>query len=135
MGDFRYPGEGWGLTWDGKHFILSDGTVYLKFFEPESFKLVHSVRVHNRNGAVDLLNELEFIDGKVYANRWHRDEIVVIDPTTGFVEATLNLTALGRPRPLDRESVLNGIAYDPKTKLLHVTGKRWPKIYALRVKE
>lgn len=136
LGDFRYQSEGWGLTWNGTHFILSDGTAFLHFHEPETFARVRSVKVQSRAGqALDQLNELEFVKGKVFANRWHHDEIVVIDPVSGTVEATLDLSTLERPRPRDPEAVLNGIAYDPKTDLLHVTGKRWPRIYVLRLKE
>lgn len=135
VGDFRYEGEGWGLTWDGTHFLLSDGTDRLRFLDPETFAVVRTVNVRNHLGTVDQLNELEFIDGRVYANRWHQDEIVVIDPGSGLVEATLNLAALERPRPRDPESVLNGIAWDPSTGLLHVTGKRWPHVHVLRIRE
>lgn len=135
LGDFYYQGEGWGLTWNGEHFILSDGSPFLRFYEPESFTLVRSIKVHNHIEPVDLLNELEFVEGKIFANRWFRDEIVVIDPATGVVEAILDLAALERPRPRNRESVLNGIAYDPKTGFLHVTGKCWPRVYILRIGE
>lgn len=133
VGDFRYEGEGWGLAWDGIHFILSDGTDQLRFLDPETFAVVRTVNVRNHLGPVDQLNELEFINGKVYANLWHQDEIVVIDPDSGHVEAILNLTALERPRPRDPESVLNGIAWDPASGLLHVTGKRWPHVHVLRI--
>lgn len=133
LGNFHYQGEGWGLTWNGEHFILSDGTAFLRFFEPENFTLVRSVKVHNQLGPVDRINELEFVEGKIFANRWLRDEILVIDPRTGVVEGTLNLAPLEQPRPRDPESVLNGIAYDPTTRLLHVTGKRWPRVYVLRI--
>jgi glutamine cyclotransferase len=132
VGDFRYEGEGWGLAWDGTHFLLSDGTDRLRFLDPETFAVVRTVTVRNHSGAVDQLNELEFVDGKVYANLWHQDEIVVIDPNSGGVEATLNLAALERPRPSDPEAVLNGIAWDPETRLLHVTGKRWTRVHLLR---
>lgn len=135
VGDFRYEGEGWGLAWDGSHFILSDGTDRLRFLDPESFAVVRTVNVRDHLGPVDQLNELEFIEGKVYANRWHTDEIVVIDPGSGHVEAVLNLAALERPRPSDPEAVLNGIAWDPETRLLHVTGKRWTRVHVLRIGE
>lgn len=135
VGDFHYEGEGWGLAWDGEHFILSDGTPTLRFLEPDSFSVVRSVTVRNHEGPVDLLNELELIGEKLYANRWHEDEIVVIDPESGIVEAILNLAALERPRPRDPESVLNGIAWDPATGFLHVTGKRWPRVHVLRIRE
>lgn len=133
VGEFAYEGEGWGLAWDGEHFILSDGTASLRFLEPDSFSVVRSLTVRNHEGPVDLLNELELIGEKLYANRWHEDEIVVIDPESGIVEAILNLAALERPRPRDPESVLNGIAWDPVTGFLHVTGKRWPRVHILRI--
>lgn len=135
VGNFSYQGEGWGLAWNGEHFILSDGTAVLRFFDPDSFALVRSVKVHNHLGPVDRLNELEFVEGKIFANRWFHDEILVIDPTSGAIEGTLNLKPLERPRPRNPEAVLNGIAYDPKTRLLHVTGKLWPRIYVLRILE
>ena len=135
LGTFQYEGEGWGLAWDGKHFILSDGTATLRFLDPDSFEVKRTVSVRDLSGPVDQLNELEWIEGKLYANRWHHDDILVIDPKSGVVEAVLNLAALERPRPSDPESVLNGIAFDPKTGLLHVTGKRWPRVHVLRVVE
>ena len=135
LGNFRYQGEGWGLTWDGEHFILSDGSAFLRFLDPETFALVRSVKVHNHIAPVDDLNELEFVEGKVFANRWHTDEILVINPISGLIEATLDLSDLERPRPRNQEAVLNGIAYDPKTRLLHVTGKLWPRIYTLQMQE
>ena len=135
LGEIHYDGEGWGLAWDGNYFVLSDGTATLRFMDPDSFTVARTVTVRNHRGRVDELNELEFIEGKVYANRWHYDDILVIDPISGNVEATLNLAGLERPRPRDPESVLNGIAYDPESGLLHVTGKCWPRVYVLRVKE
>ena len=135
VGDFRYEAEGWGLAWDGTHFLLSDGTDRLRFLDPETFAVVRTVNVRNHLGSVDQLNELEFINGKVYANLWHQDEIVVIDPASGLVEASLNLAALERPRPSDPEAVLNGIAWDPAGGLLHVTGKRWTRVHVLRIRE
>jgi len=135
QGTFRYSGEGWGLTWNGEHFILSDGTSTLRFLDPESFTLVRSVKVHNHRGPIDQLNELEFVEGKIFANRWFHDEILVIDPASGAIEGSLNLTKLERPRPRSQEAVLNGIAYDPTTRLLHITGKYWPRIYTLRLQQ
>ena len=135
LGNFRYQGEGWGLTWDGEHFILSDGSAFLRFLDPETFALMRSVKVRNHIAPVDDLNELEFVEGKVFANRWHTDEVLVINPASGLIEATLDLSDLERPRPRNQEAVLNGIAYDPKTRLLHVTGKLWPQIYTLQMAE
>ncbi|MEM0968769.1 MAG: glutaminyl-peptide cyclotransferase [Verrucomicrobiota bacterium] len=135
VGDFHYEGEGWGLAWDGAHFILSDGTETLRFLNPDSFQVARTLTVRDHRGPVDLLNELEWIDGKLYANRWHTDDLLVINPKSGRIEAKLNLASLGLPRPSDPESVLNGIAFDPKTNLLHVTGKRWPRVYLIRVRK
>lgn len=97
--------------------------------------MIRTVNVRNHLGPVDQLNELNYIEGKVYANRWHTDDILLIDPATGVVEATLNLAVLERPRPSDPEAVLNGIAWDPETCLLHVTGKRWTRVHVLRIGE
>ncbi|MEM6916718.1 MAG: glutaminyl-peptide cyclotransferase [Verrucomicrobiota bacterium] len=135
ISEFSYEGEGWGFAWDGTHFILSDGTSTLRFLNPDTFEVAREVTVSDHRGPVDLLNELEWIDGKVWANRWHTDQIVVIHPRTGVIEASLHLAALERPRPRDPESVLNGIAFDPETGLLHVTGKRWPHVHVLRVEK
>ncbi|MEM1443722.1 MAG: glutaminyl-peptide cyclotransferase [Verrucomicrobiota bacterium] len=135
IGGFSYEGEGWGLTSNEEHFVLSDGTSTLRFLDPDTFEVVRRVIVRDHRGEVDLLNELEWIDGKVWANRWHTDDLVVIDPRSGVVEATLNLFALERPRPQDPESVLNGIAFDTETGLIHVTGKRWPRVHRIRVLE
>ncbi|MGD1978336.1 MAG: glutaminyl-peptide cyclotransferase [Akkermansiaceae bacterium] len=132
---FRYFGEGWGLAWTGEQFVLSDGTHHLRFLNPQTMKMVRSVKVRNHQGKVDQLNELEFINGKIYANRWHFDEIVIIDPKSGFVEATIDLKELEQPRPSHSEAVLNGIAHDPKSGLLYVTGKGWPRMYGLRLSE
>jgi glutamine cyclotransferase len=134
-GRFNYVGEGWGLAWDGTNFIVSDGTVYLRFFDPKTFELVRSIRVRDDRGRIDQLNELEFVEGKIYANRWYSKEILVIDPETGFVEATVDLKGLKGSQLPDPDAVLNGIAYDPKTKLFYVTGKRWPHLYAIRILE
>ncbi len=135
VGEFSYASEGWGLAYDGENFILSDGTATLRFLEPERFSVVREVTVRDHRGAVDLLNELEFVEGRLFANRWHHDEVVSIDPKTGWVDGILHLGALQRPRPRDPESVLNGIAYDHGSGLLYVTGKRWPNVYAIRLRD
>lgn len=135
VGEFSYTGEGWGLAYDGEHFILSDGTARLRFLEPEGFSVAREVMVRNHLGPVDQLNELEFIEGRVYANRWYLDEIVSIDPATGRVEGILHLGGLQHPRPRDPDAVLNGIAYDPGSGLVYVTGKRWPKVHVIRLRE
>lgn len=134
-GEFQYEGEGWGLTTDGKHLIMSDGTSRLRFLDPTDFSVVRTLTVRDQRGYVEDLNELEFVSGSIYANIWHNDLIVRIDPQTGYVDGKLNIAGLERPRPSDREAVPNGIAYDPGAQLLYVTGKRWTRVYALRLKE
>lgn len=134
-GEFQYEGQGWGLTFDGEHFVLSDGSSRLRFYEPEEFRLVRTLVVTDENGEIDELNELEFIDGEVFANRWYDDEIVRIDPESGRVTGRLSVVNLQRPRPADPDAVANGIAWDPENRLLYVTGKRWPNLYVLRLVE
>jgi glutaminyl-peptide cyclotransferase len=135
LGTFSYPGEGWGLTSDGTHLIVSDGTPVLRFYNPDQFVQEKSLQIRDDRGPVAQLNELEWIDGYLYANLWHTDFIVKIDPRNGHVVGRLHLGSLLQPRPLDPEAVLNGIAHDPTTGLVYVTGKLWPRIYALRLLE
>lgn len=135
LGTFSYKGEGWGLTSDGTYLIVSDGTPVIRFYNPEGFILERSLEIRDDRGPVTQLNELEWIDGFLYANLWHTDFIVKIDPSNGHVVGRLHLGRLLQPRPLDQEAVLNGIAHDPATGLIYVTGKLWPRLYAIRVKE
>lgn len=135
LGTFRYPGEGWGLTYDGRRLIMSDGTDRLRFLDPDTFVETGSVQVRDAGLPVDQLNELEYIDGQVYANVWQTDRIVRIDPATGHVTAVIDLAGL--LPPADRQSgqvdVLNGIAYDADGDRLFVTGKLWPKLYEIKL--
>lgn len=130
----RFESEGWGLTFDGKLFIHSDGTSTLRFLDPKTFRVARRVTVRMGKDRVEELNELEYINGEVWANIWHEDGIIRIDPETGKVTNYIDLRSLwpAKDRP-DREDVLNGIAYDPKDKRLFVTGKHWPKIYEIRI--
>lgn len=131
---FRYSGEGWGLTTDGKELILSDGTATLRFLSLETLDVVRRVQVRTAQGPVDNLNELEYVNGEIYANIWYSDRIARISPKTGEVLGWIDLSQLypQRQRP-SREHVLNGIAYDIKTQQLFVTGKNWPKLYQVEV--
>jgi len=131
---FRYSGEGWGLTTDGKELILSDGTATLRFLSLETLDVVRRVQVRTASGPVEQLNELEYVDGEIYANIWYSDRIARISPKTGQVLGWIDLSSLypARQRP-SREHVLNGIAYDAQTKQLFVTGKNWPKLYQVEV--
>jgi glutaminyl-peptide cyclotransferase len=131
---FPLDGEGWGLTQDGKNLIVSDGTATLRFLDPESFKVVRRVKVKDHGVPVTQLNELEYIHGEVYANVWHTDRIARISPKTGRVLGWIDLTGLLPDRARrDPEAVLNGIAYDPNSDRLFVTGKYWPEIFEIKV--
>ncbi|MEO2017285.1 MAG: glutaminyl-peptide cyclotransferase [Fuerstiella sp.] len=121
--------EGWGITHDGTHLIISDGSSTLRFVDPETFKTVRRLRVKDGFRGVSKLNELEFVNGEILANVWYRDRIARIDPKSGRVAGWLDLRAL-RPASLrnDREAVLNGIAWDAAGQRLFVTGKNWPTL-------
>lgn len=134
IGQFRYPGEGWGLTTDGEHLILSDGTPWLRFMDPVTFAEVRRVEVRGPRGPVEQLNELEFAHGSVYANVWFSNSVLQIDPASGDVLREIDFTALERDaRPRDREAVLNGIAYDAEGDRWFLTGKLWPTVYEVRL--
>jgi glutamine cyclotransferase len=133
---FAYGSEGWGLTHDDRRLILSDGSSALRFLDPSTFREVDRVEVADGGQRVTLLNELEFIDGEIYANVWHQDQIAVIDPSTGQVRRWIDLKGLETklsPAP-DRAAgaVLNGIAYDAAGKRLFVTGKQWSRVFEIR---
>ena len=131
-----YDHDGWGLTFDGTHLIASDGTAYLRFLEPETLKEVRSVRVRIGNRPVGQLNELEMHGPDLYANVYQTDFIHWIDKTTGNVKATIDLAGLWplKTRP-DRNAVLNGIAIDPKTQRMFVTGKDCPYLWEIKLVE
>lgn len=135
LGEFAYEGEGWGLTHDGRFLILSDGTDTLRFLDPVTFETVRTVAVAADGRPVARLNELEYICGEVYANVWQTDRIARIDPETGRVLGWLDLGGLLPPEDrAARVDVLNGIAYDPATGRLFVTGKWWPRLFEIRLK-
>lgn len=131
---FSYQGEGWGLTHDRTHLIMSDGTAYLRFLDPKTFAEVLRIRVTDAEGnAIDNLNELEYIHGEVYANIWGSDTIVRISPRTGKIAGKIELNGIiDRSEVSDPNAVLNGIAYDTKQDRLFVTGKLWPKLFEIR---
>lgn len=125
--------EGWGLSHNEKELIMSDGTHVIYFLDPELFTINRQIEVYNHLGPVDSLNELEYIDGKIYANRYYSDEIVIIDPENGKVIGRINLKGILKTG--DRKSntdVLNGIAWDEEGQRLFVTGKYWPKLFEIR---
>ncbi len=121
--------EGWGITHDGTHLIISDGSSTLRFVDPETFRIVRRLRVKDGFRGVSKLNELEFVNGEILANVWYKDRIARIDPKSGRVLGWLDLQAL-RPASLrnDHEAVLNGIAWDAIGQRLFVTGKNWPTL-------
>jgi len=138
IGEFPYQAskEGWGLCYDGKRLIKSDGTNRLYFLNKDTYKEEGFVEVYNDKGPVDNLNELEYIDGKLYANIYYSDNIVIIDPSTGEIEAELNLIGLLPQKDVKEDTnVLNGIAYDHQGKRLFVTGKNWDKLFEIKMLE
>jgi glutamine cyclotransferase len=131
---FTYSGEGWGMTRTKKELITSDGTATLRFRDPHTFRETHHIVVKEGSIIVDRLNELEFIKGEIYANVWHSNMIARISPHDGHVIAWIDLTGLLPPdQMIDAESVLNGIAYDPRHDRLFVTGKQWPTVFEIKV--
>jgi glutaminyl-peptide cyclotransferase len=126
--------EGWGITHDGQHLIVSDGTATLRFIDPVRYQLIRTVVVRNGWQSLKQLNELEFVNGEIFANVWYRDEIARIDPQSGSVKGWLDLAPL-KPKEVrfNREAVLNGIAWDPAGDRLYVTGKNWPALFQIRI--
>ncbi|MGQ9658505.1 MAG: glutaminyl-peptide cyclotransferase [Thermochromatium sp.] len=131
---FHYSGEGWGLTHDGHHWIMSDGTDELRFLDPETRQVERRLRVRDGERPVTRLNELEYIDGTLWANIWRQDRIALIVPETGQVVAYVDLGGLYPPaeRP-NAEAILNGIAYDATVGRLFITGKYWPHLYEILI--
>ena len=130
---FRIPGEGWGMTNNGKAIIYSDGSAQLHYLSPLSREITHSITVTENGKPLGRLNELEWIAGKVWANIWYSQRIVVIDPQSGEVTASIDLSGqLPALESEPREHVLNGIARDPRDGSIWVTGKRWPWQYRIK---
>jgi glutamine cyclotransferase len=136
LSTFEYPGEGWGLTNDGKQIFMSDGTAEIRCWDPVTLHEMRRMRVHDGNQAITMLNELEYVKGEIYANVWQTDRIARISPTDGRVVGWIDLAGL---LTLEERShgadVLNGIAYDAGTDRLFVTGKNWPKLFEIRLKK
>lgn len=129
---FNYPTEGWGITYDGKRLIMSDGTSILHFLDPYTFKEIGQLEVSDNNRPLDRINELEYVKGEIYANIWQTDYIARISSETGRVIAWIDLKGLLTSKDLSQPvDVLNGIAYDKKDDRLFVTGKFWPKIFEI----
>lgn len=130
---FKYETEGWGLCFDGTNLVMSDGTEFLYFYEPKNFTLVRKVAVFNNRGAVSNLNELEFVNGFIYANIYQSDEIVKINPSNGKVAATIDFSGLLPAELSDGVDVLNGIAYNADNEHFYITGKLWPRVFEVRL--
>jgi glutamine cyclotransferase len=134
IGSFAYPTEGWGLTYDGQRLIMSDGTPNLYFFDPDTLERTGQVLVTYRGQPVWALNELEYVQGEVYANVWKTNLVVRIVPELGEVVGVIDLTGLLSSDDLDQPvDVLNGIAYDEEADRLFVTGKLWPKLFEIEL--
>ncbi len=132
--EFPYPTEGWGITHDGKHLIMSDGTSTLHVLDPETFEEISQVEVFAGDEPITGLNELEYVQGKIYANIWQTDSIAMITPQTGQVIGWIELTGLLSPEDYrERVDVLNGIAYDDRNGRLLVTGKLWPRLFEIKL--
>jgi glutamine cyclotransferase len=131
---FSYTGEGWGMTRTQTELITSDGTSTLRFRDPATFKETRHIVVMDEGKKIELLNELEFIHGEIFANVWHTDRIARISPKDGHVIAWIDMTGLlPASEMVDAESVLNGIAYDVQRDRIFVTGKQWPRIFEIKV--
>jgi len=136
VGEFSYTGEGWGLATDGHWLIMSDGTSAIRFLNPGTFAVDHTIRVLKDDMPQERLNELEYVKGEIYANIWQTDWVARIDPASGRVVGMIDFTYL--LPAADRTSttqVLNGIAYDPAADRLFVTGKNWPKLFEVRLRK
>jgi glutamine cyclotransferase len=134
ISQFNYETEGWGLTHDGRQLIMSDGSSTLTFRDPETFAETGRIQVFADGQPVDRLNELEYIDGEVWANIWQTNSIARIDPETGQVSSWLDLTGLLDTRNLtETVDVLNGIAYDAENGRHFVTGKLWPTLFEIEL--
>ena len=134
LGEFAYQGEGWGLTNDGRSLIMSNGSNEITFLDPETFKIQKVIQVYDQGAPLHRINELEYIKGKIYANIWYTDKIAQINPASGEILGWIDLTGL-RPEEAQQnnEAVLNGIAYDPITDRLFVTGKLWPTLFEIKL--
>ena len=131
---FNWPYEGWGMTNNGSDLIISDGSANLYFVNPDDFKVKNTITVVDNNGHIEDINELEFINGFIYANIYQTDDIIKIDPESGHVVGKMNFAnLLSASDRVPRTDVLNGIAYDSTTNTLLITGKRWPKLFDVKM--
>lgn len=141
INELSWPYEGWGMTNNGKQIIISTGSSNLYFVDPENFKILNQVNVTNNYGPVNSINELEYVDGFIYANVYETDDILKINPETGAVVGKLDFTGLlqksgmnynPQDYPGNKGNVLNGIAYDSAKKVFYITGKMWPALFEVK---
>jgi len=133
-GKIKYPGEGWGLTSDGKHLLMSNGSSVITFHDPDSFKVLKKIHVRDGDMPVNQLNELEFVKGEIWANIYREDIIARISPLSGKVLGWIDLTTLRSYLPQNAAvDVLNGIAYDERQERIFVTGKYWPRVFEIQL--
>lgn len=135
IGRFGYAGEGWGLTHDGERLILSDGTPRLRLLDPGDFSVIGTITVMDGETPIENLNELEYIDGEVWANIWQEDRIARIDPADGRVLGWIDMSKLYPASERASDAVVNGIAYDPESDRIFVTGKLWPTMFEVEFAE
>ncbi len=135
LGRFNYDGEGWGFTHDGERLIMSDGTDTLRFLDPESLETTKRLEVRFNGRPLRYLNELEWVDGLIYANVYTTNAIVMIDPASGLVKGVIDLSGILPEQDRAGAEVLNGVAYDPETERLFVTGKLWPTLFEIELVE
>ncbi len=132
---FAYSGEGWGLTNDGANLIMSNGTSTITFHEPDTYRVTRSIQVTLNGSPVMNLNELEWIEGEIWANIWQTDRVVRINPADGIVNGVIDFTGLlSEQDRTPSTDVLNGIAYDSASKAIYVTGKNWPHVFEVKVR-
>ena len=127
--------EGWGMTNDGTHIYQTDGTEKIWKMDPKTQKMIDNINVYSGSSKIKAINELEWINGKIYTNVWQKDAIAVVNPNNGAVEGILDMSGLRKFIKVTPEDVLNGIAYNPKTKTIFVTGKNWDKMFEITVSE
>jgi len=134
LSEFTYLTEGWGITHDGNRLIMSDGTSFLYFLDPETLEITGSVKINNNGAPLDKINELEYVNGRVLANIWQTDKIAIINPQNGNTGGWIDLTGLLQTQDyFGSVDVLNGIAYDSAEDRLFVTGKLWPFLFEIKL--
>ena len=133
-GSFNYSTQGWGLTTDGTILYLSDGSENIYILDSTNFRITNTLQVYTEQGSLNYINELEWVEGKIYANIYTTDLIAIINPTNGVVEGLVHLDGLLRPSANGTKAeVLNGIAYDAHDKRFYLTGKYWPYLYRVKI--